>query len=263
MSATNSVSQLFGSFAHTKFPSFFQCFLNKMYVKIFDIDMELFENENPCSYKTLNQLFIRKKKDIEFHEEEDVLCSPCDGLITEFGEIEENRAYQIKGKSYSIKELIPNSTLEEGFFINIYLSPKDYHRYHTPIDMQVLSATHIPGALYPVNIPSLNKRDNLFIKNERVILKCKDKKDRIFYFVAVGALNVGSMVFNFDENIKTNISKSKITTFEYQNLDLKKGSELGRFEMGSTILLFFGKEHFKYLNQKDDIEVGEILGEIY
>ena len=260
---TNSVSMSFGKFAHTKFPKFFQCFLNKMYVKIFDIDMTLFEEENPCNFETLNQLFIRKKKDIEFHEDEDVLCSPSDGLITEYGDIEENKAYQIKGKSYSISELIPNSKLDKGFFVNIYLSPKDYHRYHVPIDMEVLSATHIPGALYPVNMPSLNKRDNLFIKNERVVLRCKDKKDRIFYYVAVGALNVGSMVFNFDERIKTNISNSKMTTFEYDNLFLKKGQELGRFEMGSTILLFFGDEHFKYLNRKDDVEVGDILGEIY
>jgi len=261
--STNSVSQLFGKFAHTKFPKPLQCFLNKMYVNIFKIDMELFEEENPCNFNTLNELFIRKKKDIEFHEDEDVVCSPSDGLITEYGDIENKKAYQIKGKSYSIDELIPDNKLDRGFFVNIYLSPKDYHRYHVPIDMQVLSATHIPGALYPVNMPSLNKRDNLFIKNERVVLRCKDKKDRIFYFVAVGALNVGSMVFNFDERIKTNISNAKITTFDYENLFLKKGQELGRFEMGSTILLFFGEEHFKYLNRKDDIEVGEILGEIY
>ena len=150
-----------------------------MYVKIFKIDMSLFKEENPCNYPTLNALFIREKKDIEFYDDEDVVCSPSDGLITEYGEIEENKAYQIKGKSYDITELIPNNKLNGGFFINIYLSPKDYHRYHTPIDMQVLSATHIPGALYPVNIPSLQKRDNLFIKNERVVLKCKDKKERI------------------------------------------------------------------------------------
>jgi len=261
--STNSVSQLFGKFAHTKFPKPIQCFINKMYVKIFDIDMKLFEEENPCNFPTLNDLFIRKKKDIEFHEEDDVVCSPADGLITEYGEIEGKKAYQIKGKSYSIDELIPGNKLESGFFVNIYLSPKDYHRYHVPIDMQVLSATHIPGALYPVNIPSLQKRDNLFIKNERVVLRCKDKKDRIFYFIAVGALNVGSMVFNFDDRIKTNMNNAKMTIFEYENLFLKKGQELGRFEMGSTILLFFGDEHFKYLNRKDDVEVGDILGEIY
>ena len=67
----------------------------------------------------------------------------------------------------------------------------------------------------------------------------------------------------FDEKIQTNKNEAKLREFKYQNLYLKKGEELGRFEMGSTILLFFGEEHFKYLNQKDDIEVGEILGEIY
>jgi len=260
---TNGVSQMFGKFAKTKFPPFFQSIINKTYVKIFKIDMELFEEEDPCKYPTLNKLFIRKKKDIEFHEDEDVLCSPCDGLITEYGDIENKTAYQIKGKSYSIDELIPGNKLEDGFFLNIYLSPKDYHRYHVPIDMQILKAIHIPGALYPVNLPSLNKRDNLFIKNERVVLRCKDKKDRIFYFVAVGAMIVGKIIMNFDERLCKDYNE--ITTFEYQDrpISLKKGDELGRFEFGSSILLFFGKEHFKYLNQKDYVEVGDILGEIY
>ena len=260
---TGVVSKIFGKFAKKRFSRPLQCFINKLYVKTFKIDMSLFEEENPCNYDSLNKLFTRKKKNINFYEDDDVVCAPCDGLITEFGEIKQNKAYQIKGKSYDITELIGKNNLDGGFFVNIYLSPKDYHRYHVPIDMQVLSATHIPGALYPVNIPSLNKRENLFIKNERVILKCKDKKERIFYFVAVGALNVGSMVFHFDKKIKTNIENAKITTFEYNNLYLKKGQELGMFEMGSTILLFFGPEHFKYLNQKTDIEVGEILGEIF
>jgi len=260
---TNGVSQMFGKFAKTKFPKILQCFINKTYVQIFKIDMSLFKEEDACKYPTLNALFTREKKEIEFHEDEDVLCSPSDGLITEYGNIENKTAYQIKGKSYSIDELIPGNKLEGGFFVNIYLSPKDYHRYHVPIDMQVLSATHIPGALYPVNLPSLKKRDNLFIKNERVILRCKDTKDRIFYFIVVGALNVGSIVFNFDKRIKTNISNAKMTTFKYEDLHLKKGAELGRFEMGSTILLFFGEDHFKYLNQKDEVETGEILGEIY
>ena len=260
----NSPSRLFGKLANTKFPHFLQCFLNKMYVKIFDIDMERFEESNPCQYPTLKDLFIRRKKDIEIYDDDDVVISPCDALVTECGEIIDNKAYQIKGKNYKIEELIPYKTyLENGFFINLYLSPADYHRYHTPIDMQIISATHIPGHLYPVNMPSLNKRDNLFIKNERVVVKCKDSKDRFFYFVAVGALNVGKIFFTFDDKINTNISGSEITTYEYENLFMKKGDELGRFEMGSTILLFFGKEHFKYLNQKEKVEVGDILGEIY
>ena len=260
----NTPSRWFGYLANKKFPKFIQCFLNRSYVKIFDIDMDKFTPTNPCDYPTLKDLFIRKKVDIEIYEDDDVIVSPCDSLVTQYGEIEDNKAYQIKGKSYSIKELIPYDTnLNEGFFINLYLSPADYHRYHTPTDMQVLSATHIPGHLYPVNMPSLNKRDNLFIKNERVVLQCKDSKDRIFYFVAVGALNVGKIFFNFDDRINTNIQINKTTKFDYENLYLKKGEELGRFEMGSTILLFFGKEHFKYLNQQEKVEVGDILGEIY
>lgn len=261
-----SVPQSFiEKFANKEFPKFFQCCLNKAYVWMFKIDMEEYTPESPCEYKTLKDLFIRKKKEIEIYDEnDDVVVSPCDAMITEYGEIEDNKAYQIKGKSYDISELIPYETvLEDGFFINLYLSPSDYHRYHVPVDMQVLKATHIPGELLPVKISTLEKKENVFVKNERVVLNCRDSKERVFYFVAVGAMNVGKIFFNFDERIQTNAGTSEIVTYEYDDIHLKKGEELGRFELGSTILLFFGKEHFKYLNQQEYVVVGDIIGEIF
>jgi len=262
MNPSRLLSQIVVKLAKTPFPKPIQCFINKLYVKIYKIDMNEYAPDNPCEYKTLNDLFIRNKKFIEFYEDDEIVVSPSDSQIIADGEIENNMVYQIKGKSYSLKELIPYETkLNGGYFINLYLSPSDYHRFHTPIDMEIVKATYIPGDLKPVK-PSMLEKELVFPKNKRVVLRCKDKENRYFYFVAVGAMIVGKIHLNFDERLQKDYEK--ITTFEYETpVKLKKGDELGRFEFGSSILLFFGADHFKYLNQKEYVEVGDILGEIY
>ncbi len=262
MNPSRLLSFIVVKIARTSFPKPIQCFINKLYVKIFNIDMSEFVPEDPCEYPTLNDLFIRHKKYIEFYEDEDIVVSPSDSLVIADGEIENNYVYQIKGKKYSLFELIPEKPdLNGGYFINLYLSPRDYHRYHVPVDMEVIEATYIPGDLKPVK-PGFLEKEIVFPKNKRVVLKCRDKKDRFFYFVAVGAMIVGKIVMNFDERLQKDYNE--ITTFKYDEpVKLKKGDELGRFEFGSSILIFFGPEHFKYLNQKDYVEVGDILGEIY
>ena len=262
MNPSRLLSSIIVKLARTPFPKFIQCFINKTYVKIYDIDMSEFTPEDPCEYKTLNDLFIRHKKYIEFYEDEDIFVSPSDSLVLYDGEIEDNQVYQVKGKKYLLNELLMEEVdLNEGYFINLYLSPRDYHRYHVPIDMEIVKATYIPGELMPVK-PSFLEKEIVYPKNKRVVLKCKDTKERYFYFVAVGAMIVGRIVMNFDKRLQKDYKE--ITTFEYNEpIKLKKGDELGRFEFGSSILIFFGPEHFKYLNQKDYVEVGDILGEIY
>ena len=262
MSPSRLLSKLVVKIATTNFPKFLQCFINKMYVKFFDINMEEFRPENPCEYQTLNDLFIREKKYIEFYEDDDIFVSPSDSEVIENGEIEDNYVYQIKGKKYHINELIPYETkIDGGYFVNLYLSPRDYHRFHVPIDMEIVKATYIPGVLNPVK-PSFLEKELVFPKNKRIVLRCKDKKDRYFYFVAVGAMIVGKIHLNFDDRLQKDYDQ--VTTIDYlEPIKLNKGDELGRFEFGSSILLFFGPDHFKYLNQKDDVEVGDILGEIF
>ena len=262
MSSARIISSIVVKIAKTPFPKFIQCFINKFYVKWFNIDMQEFIPEDPCEYKTLNDLFIRNKKYIEFYEDEDIFVSPSDSEVVAHGEIEKNIVYQVKGKKYNINELIPYETkLDGGYFINLYLSPSDYHRFHVPIDLEMIKATYIPGDLKPVK-PSFLEKEIVFPKNKRVVLRCRDKKDRYFYFVAVGAMIVGKIHLNFDEKLQKDYNE--VITFEYKEpIKLKKGDELGRFEFGSSILLFFGADHFKYLNRKEKVEVGDILGEIF
>ncbi|EAL7632573.1 phosphatidylserine decarboxylase [Campylobacter coli] len=245
MSFSNESSRIFGLIAGVKFPSFIQKIINEKYVNYFKIDMSEFKA--PCEYESLNALFTRS---LQIPREiNEGFISPSDGKILECGSafLADNApfAFSIKGHTYSIEELLKDSfkkeELENGLdYVNIYLSPRDYHRYHSPCNMQILSATYTSGALYSVNEKHLERISNLYVKNERVSLKCQNEKG-VFWLVFVGAQNVGKMRFKFDTSIQTNAKFSHNFTRKYENLELKKGEELGNFELGSTIVLIAQK----------------------
>lgn len=245
MSFSNESSRIFGLIAGIKFPSFIQKIINEKYVNYFKIDMSEFKA--PYEYESLNALFTRS---LQIPREiNEGFISPSDGKILECGSafLADNTpfAFSIKGHTYSIEELLKDSfkkeELENGLdYVNIYLSPRDYHRYHSPYDMKILSATYTSGALYSVNEKHLERISNLYVKNERVSLKCQNDKG-IFWLVFVGAQNVGKMRFKFDASIQTNAKFSHNFTRKYDNLELKKGEELGNFELGSTIVLISQK----------------------
>jgi phosphatidylserine decarboxylase len=148
---------------------------------------------------------------------------------------------------YSIQELFGEHHIEAskevdgGQFANFYLSPKDYHRYHSPQTLKISSLTHIPGKLYPVNFPLLRNKKDLFIENERVIIEGKDQYGKTFVMALIGALNVGKMVITFEDSINTNSDIREPKHYKYDDLTLEKGELFGWFEMGSTILLFAPK----------------------
>ncbi|WP_263831719.1 phosphatidylserine decarboxylase [Sulfurospirillum oryzae] len=241
-------SRLFGAFASKEFPSPIQRTINKTYASMMKVDLMEFEEAH--LYKSLNALFTRRFKMRRlFNINEKTLISPCDSIVSAFGKIENNLALQIKGFSYNVQGLLGDyiakrekERLEGGEFVNFYLSPSDYHRYHAPIDMRIAKAVHIPGHLYPVNFTWLKKIQGLFVENERVVLECYTKENKLFYMVFVGALNVGKMAFTFDKNIQTNAKASIQQCYMYDDLFVTKGDELGHFEMGSTIVMLFEKE---------------------
>lgn len=255
---SSCVSRIFGRFASKTFPSFFQNFINKIYVKLMKVDLS--ECDDATSYTSLNALFTRELKiKREIKTNEDDFISPCDAFISECGKIEDEKALQIKGFEYKVRNLLGDYILKpekkrliDGEYLNFYLSPKDYHRYHVPIDMRVKKAIHIPGKLYPVNLKWLNKIPELFVENERVVLECYTKEDKLFYMVFVGALNVGKMQFTFDKKIQTNVKSGTEQLYMYNDIRLKKGDELGRFEMGSTIVMFFEKDMVELTCKKNE-----------
>ncbi len=254
---TSLISQNFGKFASKEFPKWIQNIVNNSYVGLMGLDMSDFHNPN--TYKSLNALFTRKlREDRHYSLDAEAFISPCDSLISDCGKMEKDYSHQIKGMRYSSDELLgehfsdeEKNSIHHGDFINFYLSPKDYHRYHIPTNLKVLRAVHIPGKLYPVNFPSLKKRVNLFIENERVVLMCENTSGKKFYMVLVGALNVGVMQVSFEPKIKTNTDAISPTVYEYKDLYLDKGDDFGCFEMGSTIVI---------LAQKGMLEVEELVG---
>ena len=264
---TNLISRVFGKIADHKFSPKIQSFLNHKFVKITGIDMSDFKAIE--EYKSINELFTRKL--LKKREIEDGIISPTDSIVSEQGRVNNYSLLQIKGKSYSIRDLLKLDSgsydnylrLENGEYFNFYLSPKDYHRYHAPIDMTIHSATHISGALYPVNFKYLNKIPALYCENERVVLECATSSGALFYMVFVGALNVGRMRFLFDETIQTNAKKPhEILRLRYNDVKLKKGDEIGYFEMGSTVVMIFEEGVVKSkVSSMQEIKFGKKIAE--
>lgn len=267
MHITNLLSQYFGKFAKTRFPSFIQNLINSTYVKLMKLDMTEFKNAR--HYKSLNELFTRELViNRQIDDSSNIFISPTDSLITECGKLEKDIALQIKGMKYSVEELLTYycssnfKSLENGEFMNFYLSPRDYHRYHAPIDFRLKKLIHVPGKLYPVNLKYLNKEFELFVQNERVILEC-EAEGKLFYMVFVGALNVGQMVFEFEKSVETNRDTKEIKVYNYDNIEISKADCLGYFKMGSTVVMIWEKDFVcleNLLNQ--DVRFGQKISNI-
>lgn len=256
----NTISRYFGKFASHSFSPKIQKVINSSYVKLFDIDLSEFEGAE--SYSSLNALFTRELKvEREFDPSPRIIISPCDSLIMEQGSVQNNSALQIKGMVYCVSEFLGEVLGEGYFYTNYYLSPRDYHRYHASSDMWVEEVRYFAGELLPVNRPSLLKNHNLFIRNERVVVVAKDNKGNKMFYVAVGALNVGQMVLNFEPRVQTNTKANINTSFTYpEPIHIKKGEEVGMFKMGSTIVTF--QQDYTPLTQVGErVRYGQSVGE--
>jgi phosphatidylserine decarboxylase len=269
MHITNKISHYFEKFASKEFPQVVQNFINTSYVKLLGLDMTDFNP--PKSYKTLNELFTRALVIPRvFDKNHNTIICVADSYVSSQGDIKDGIALQIKGMSYNIGKLftshIANENIEKlknGKFMNFYLSPKDYHRYHSPCGAKVNKLIHVPGKLYPVNFTYLNKQEELFVENERVILECISGENKLFYMVFVGALNVGKMTFDFEPRVETNNDTTKIKVYEYSELFIAKGECLGHFKMGSTVLVFFEEDMVELVDLLDTkVSFGDIIAKI-
>ncbi|HWJ03280.1 MAG TPA: archaetidylserine decarboxylase, partial [Verrucomicrobiae bacterium] len=174
---------------------------------------------------------------------------------------------QAKGICYSVTELLGQDKekadrFTNGSFVTIYLSPKDYHRIHTPLEGQVLSSTYVPGTLFPVNPFGVRAVKGLFARNERLITYLASKAGLIA-LVKVGATIVGSVKVNYGDET-TNLPGGKLAMREYSPSPcLGKGEELGRFELGSTVILLFepGRVQFN-VREGERVLMGQQIGEI-
>ena len=193
--------------------------------------------------------FTRKlKRDFsskEDGESDDIVVSPVDGCISQIGKIEGKTIIQAKGRNFNLDSLLGFdeknkenvSFFDEGNFVTLYLSPKDYHRIHMPITGDLISTTYIPGRLYSVNPLVVNNISNIYAKNERLISVFQTKVGYMAV-ILVGAMLVGSI-----ETVWGGASperKKRVCAYN-RSLNFKKGEEIARFKFGSTVILLFMK----------------------
>ncbi|QKG85116.1 phosphatidylserine decarboxylase [Kroppenstedtia pulmonis] len=262
-----TVSRWMGRFARSPFSRR----MIPYYIRRFDVDVD--QAEKPVSeYRTLLEFFVRKLKNGARPVPEDprLIISPVDCCISQLGRIENGVLIQAKGVTYTLNALLggdqeKTESFQEGFFITMYLSPKDYHRIHMPVRGKVVGLSYIPGSLFPVNPLGVRRVRGLFTKNERLITYL-DSDAGYVAVVKVGATNVGSIKVEYDQDICTNLPRRKcVETRTYSSKEFwEKGAELGRFEFGSTVILLFQKGQIDWEDLKPGmtLRMGQSIGRI-
>ncbi|MFM9834764.1 MAG: archaetidylserine decarboxylase [Methylophilaceae bacterium] len=223
----------------------------KWFVRRYRVNMKEAANPDIASYATFNDFFTRALADGARPLAKADFIWPVDGKISQLGAIKEGRIFQAKGRDYSTLELVAGnvplaSHFENGHFSCLYLSPKDYHRIHMPCDGVLKSMTYVPGDLFSVNPATAENIPKLFARNERVVCEFQSEKHGTFAMVLVGATIVGSMATVWHDIINPPRIQ-ETSTWRYDGeVELKQGEEMGRFLLGSTVVLLFEKGVIEY-----------------
>ncbi|MDA5109890.1 MULTISPECIES: archaetidylserine decarboxylase [Brevibacillus] len=222
------------------------------YIRHYKIDPSIVEK--PVNeYRTLKEFFTRRLKPgaRPIAPGADVVVSPVDGTVSQMGDIREGTLIQAKGKLYGLAELLGDAPeMAERFyggkFITIYLSPRDYHRIHMPVEGRLVRYTYVPGRLYPVNQLGIEHVDRLFARNERLVTYMETEQMGCVALVKVGALFVGSVKVVYN-TATTNVKHGRQTSGPILGEPcLAKGDELGWFEFGSTVILLFESKELQW-----------------
>ncbi|WP_124727978.1 archaetidylserine decarboxylase [Staphylospora marina] len=243
-----------------------------LYVKMFDVDLA--PVKRPLDqFSCLLDFFVREldPEARPVHPGKEMVISPVDGTVSQIGTIENGTLLQAKGISYSARELLGGDReladrFSGGAFVTIYLSPRDYHRIHMPVEGTIEECIYIPGELYPVNKTGIRLIPGLFAVNERLVSLIRSSAGMVA-LVKVGATNVGSIRVSYDEEIVTNPRPEKpyCRKVYHGNVALDKGGELGRFEFGSTVILLFEPGRTEWLIPKAEgtvLRMGEPIARI-
>ena len=232
------------------------------FISNYEVNLSEAKLENIKEYKDFNDFFTRSLKSDLRPISDSKLISPVDGVVSQCGRIENSMILQAKGKKYSVSALLADNTKNNFFnsFTTIYLSPKDYHRIHMPCNGILKSMKYVPGNLFSVNQSTVNKIDNVFARNERLICIFDTDFGEIA-LIMVGAIFVGSMQTSWEGQITPPYTKS-VKNYNYNNdhISILKGDELGRFNMGSTVILMLPKESPElFLKQGQPIKMGQSI----
>ena len=223
----------------------------RRFVARYGVDMSEAANPDVTSYASFNDFFTRALREgVRPLASADYVC-PVDGAISQFGPIERDQIFQAKGHSYSTRALLAGDArlaaeFDHGQFATLYLSPRDYHRIHMPCAGRLLRMDYVPGDLFSVNPTTARGVPGLFARNERVVCVF-DTARGPFVLVLVGATIVGSMATVW-HGVVNPPRPADVKHFDYasQHIELAKGAEMGRFLLGSTVVLLWPHGTLKF-----------------
>lgn len=246
-------------------------FLIRNFLKHYAVDLSEAEHSDPRAYASFNDFFTRglRPDARSIDTTPQAIVSPVDGTVSTAGRIESSQLIQAKGRSYTLEALLAGDTaLVEAFrggeFATIYLAPFNYHRIHMPVRGTLAATIHVPGRLFSVNTSTAAQVPELFARNERVICIFDTACGRLA-LILVGALFVGSMTTVWAGAVTPSMRRrTTVLTVPSSPVKLARGAEMGRFNMGSTVILLCERGRVRWLDglrEGTDVRVGERIGE--
>lgn len=238
------VSRAAGVLAELQQPQWFKNWLIGQFIRAFKVDMSEAAEPDPARYACFNDFFTRPLREgARPIAQADIVC-PADGAISQMGAITNGLLLQAKGRHFTATDLIGGDAVRavpfrKGHFATIYLSPKDYHRVHMPLAGRLVSTTYIPGRLFSVNGVTAGRVDRLFARNERLVCHFETACGPMA-LILVGAMVVAGIETVWSGRVKH--ARQPITVHHAPGpsaVELSQGAELGRFFLGSTVILLF------------------------
>jgi phosphatidylserine decarboxylase len=262
-----ALTALAGKFANAQAGRFTTAAIRK-FVARYGVNMSEAANADISSYASFNDFFTRPLRAGARPLAQADFISPVDGAISQFGAIERDQIFQAKGHRFSTTALVGGDAelaakFQDGSFANLYLSPRDYHRIHMPCAGQLTRMIYVPGELFSVNPTTARGIPDLFARNERVVCAF-DSERGPFVLVLVGATIVGSMATVWHGVV--NASRSgQVREWRYddQDIALDQGHEMGRFLLGSTVVMLFPKGALQFNPSwapAQAVRLGEAMG---
>ncbi|MCA1859070.1 archaetidylserine decarboxylase [Janthinobacterium sp. HSC-3S05] len=244
--------------------------LIRWFVGRYNVNMDEALDPDITHYTSFNDFFTRAlRPDARPLAQADYVC-PVDGRISQFGTIDKDQIFQAKGHNFSTTALVGGDAalaaqFEHGSFANLYLSPRDYHRIHMPCDGRLTRMIYVPGELFSVNPTTARGIPGLFARNERVVCVF-DTANGPFVMTLVGATIVGSMATVWHGVVNPpRTGQVRDWSYANDNVVLKQGEELGRFLLGSTVVMLFPKDTVTFnanWQPAGPVQLGEVMGNL-
>jgi len=244
----------------------------RWFVDKYDVDMTEAEQSDCLAFDSFNDFFTRALKAgaRPIAEGESALACPADGTVSQLGEIHNGRLFQAKGHDFSLLELVGGdpqiaAPFTGGHFATVYLSPKDYHRVHMPIAGTLKSMVYVPGQLFSVNNVTAETVPRLFSRNERVVCLFETAAGPMA-MILVGAMIVASIETVWAGLVTPHKRRVRTTSYgDNTPIHLEKGAEMGRFKLGSTVIMLFGADKVRWLETlgaESSVKMGQHFGDL-